>query len=265
MDLGGYEYKWMVVIGMLLFFAVRVAIGYWASRRVATVADYIVAGRRLPVYIAAASIMATWFAAETLMGAASTAYRSGFQGVVFDPFGAVLCLLISGVFFIRLMRRTRYLTVVDFFERRYGQPMGLLGSVAQLAAYFAWTAAQFVAGGHVLNKLLGWPLPVGMLVVGTIVTLYTTMGGMWADTLLDFLQMFFTAGGIALVFWYVLDAVGGWSGLLVNARLRTRSIRSRCFRSPARPDTWAIPVSWAGCTGWPRGSVWDWAALPVRI
>jgi SSS family transporter len=218
MDLGGYEYKWLVLIGILVFFAVRLGIGYWASRMVSNAADYIVAGRRLPVYIAAASIMATWFAAETLMGAAATAYRSGFQGVVFDPFGAVVCLLISGVFFIRLMRRARYLTVVDFFEHRYGKAMGLLGSLAQLGAYFAWTAAQFVAGGHVLHNLLGVPLPVGMLVVGTIVTLYTTMGGMWADTLLDFIQMFFTAGGIALVFFYVLDAVGGWSGMVTDAR-----------------------------------------------
>jgi SSS family transporter len=218
MELGAYQYTWMVLIGILVFFAVRLAIGYWASRMVSDAADYIVAGRRLPVYIAAASIMATWFAAETLMGAAATAYRSGFQGVIFDPFGAVVCLLISGVFFIRLMRRARYLTVVDFFERRYGKAMGFLGSLAQLAAYFAWTAAQFVAGGHVLHKLLGWPLPVGMIVVGTIVTFYTTMGGMWADTLLDFIQMFFTAGGIALVFFYVLDAVGGWSGMLTDAQ-----------------------------------------------
>ncbi|MHB8863423.1 MAG: sodium:solute symporter family transporter, partial [Pirellulaceae bacterium] len=217
MDLGGYEYKWMVLTGMLAFFAVRLAIGYWASRKVANTTDYIVAGRRLPVYIAAASIMATWFAAEALMGAASTAYRSGFQGVIFDPFGAVLCLLISGVFFIRLMRRARYLTVVDFFERRFGPAMGILSSLAQLAAYFAWTAAQFVAGGHVLQQLLGWPLPVGMVVIGTIVTLYTTMGGMLADTLLDFIQMFFSAGGIALLFFFVLQAVGGWSGMVTGA------------------------------------------------
>jgi len=217
MDLGGYDYKWMVLAGIVVFFAVRLAIGYWASRMVSNAADYIVAGRRLPVYIAAASIMATWFAAEALMGAAATAYRSGLQGVVFDPFGAVLCLLISGIFFIRLMRRARYLTVVDFFERRYGRTMGLLGSLAQLAAYFAWTSAQFVAGGHVLHEVLGWPLWAGMAVVGTIVTLYTTMGGMWADTLLDFIQMFFTAGGIALLFFYVLHAVGGWSELMTDA------------------------------------------------
>jgi len=217
MELGNYEYRWLVVAGIALFFAVRMGIGYWASRMVTGAADYIVAGRRLPVYIAAASIMATWFAAEALMGATAKAYRTGLQGVVFDPFGAVLCLVISGVFFIRLMRRARYLTVVDFFERRYGRTMGLLGSLAQLAAYFGWTSAQFVAGGQVVHSVLGWHPALGMVIVAAIVTLYTTMGGMWADTLLDFLQMFFTAGGIALVFFYVLHAVGGWSALVTDA------------------------------------------------
>jgi len=217
MDLGNYPYTGLVLTAIVVFFGVRLAIGYWASRRVSDAADFIVAGRSLPIYIAAASIMATWFAAETLMGAASTAYRYGFQGVVFDPFGAVLCLLVSGVFFIRLMRRAQYLTVVDFFEKRYGKEMSLLASLSQLATYFTWTAAQIVAGGNVLHTLLGWDVSTGMLVVGLIVTFYTTMGGMLADTLLDFIQMFFTAGGITVVFLYVLNAVGGWSGMVTDA------------------------------------------------
>ena len=47
-----------------------------------------------------------------------------------------------------------------------------------------------------VHSLLGWPAWVGVVIVGVIVTGYTTMGGMLADTLLDFIQMFFTAGGI---------------------------------------------------------------------
>jgi SSS family transporter len=218
MDLSSYEHTNLVIVGILVFFAIRVAIGYWASRHVSSAADYIVAGRGLPIYMAAASIMATWFAGETLLGASANAYRYGFQGVVFDPFGAVLCLVVSGLFFIRLMRRARYLTVVDFFEKRYGPQMSLLGSLVQLLTYFIWTAAQIVAGGSILHTLLGWPVEAGMVTVGLIVTVYTTMGGMLADTLLDFIQMFFTAGGITAVFLYVLKAVGGWEGMTAGAR-----------------------------------------------
>lgn len=217
MVLGSYPYVWLVVIFMVAFFAVRLGVGWWASRKVQNTADYVVAGRRLPVYMAAASIMATWFAAETLMGASSTAYQYGFQGVVFDPFGAAACLFISGVFFIRMMRRAKYLTLVDFFERRFNKPMVVLACIAQILTYFAWTGAQIVAGGNIAHALFGWPVEVGMIGIIVIVAAYTTLGGLLADTVLDFIQMFFTAGGITLIFVFMLKAVGGWPGLFENA------------------------------------------------
>ena len=145
LTIGEYPHTGLVLVCILIFFAMRLAVGIWASRQVSASTDYIVAGRRLPIYIAAASIMATWFAAETLMGAASTAYKSGFHGVVFDPFGAVVCLLISGLFFIRLMRRAPLFDGRRLFEKRYGREIEP-ASLSQLATYFAWTAAQFVSG-----------------------------------------------------------------------------------------------------------------------
>ena len=214
MELEGYQYVWLIVVFIVGFFAIRMFVGWWASRKVQVAADYIVAGRRLPVYMVAASVMATWFAAETLMGASSTAYQYGFQGVVFDPFGAAACLFISGFFFTRLMRRAKYLTLVDFFERKYGKVMTILASFAQLITYFVWTGAQMVAAGTIVNALFpSVPVEVGMILVAAWVTGYTMLGGMMADTLLDFMQMFFTAGGITLIFLFVLSEVGGWSGL----------------------------------------------------
>lgn len=72
MDLQGYPYVWLIVTFIVGFFAVRMGVGIWASRKVSNAADYIVAGRRLPIYMVGASVMATWFAAETLMGGPST-------------------------------------------------------------------------------------------------------------------------------------------------------------------------------------------------
>lgn len=214
MEFVGYPYVWLIVLGIVVFFSIRMAVGIWASRRVKNAADYIVAGRRLPIYMVGASVMATWFAAETLMGASSTAYQYGFQGVVFDPFGAAACLFLSGFFFTRLMRRARYLTLVDFFERRFGKGMTILASIAQLATYFVWTGAQMVAAGTIVNALFpSVPIEVGMVVVAVWVTGYTMLGGMLADTLLDFIQMFFTAGGVTLIFLFVLNQIGGFSAL----------------------------------------------------
>ena len=214
MDLQGYQYVWLIVTFIVGFFAVRMGVGIWASRKISNAADYVVAGRSLPIYMVGASVMATWFAAETLMGASSSGYQYGFQGVIFDPFGAAACLFISGFFFTRLMRRARYLTVVDFFEHRYGKWMTIMASIAQLMTYFVWTGAQMVAAGTIVNALFpSVPVQAGMILVAAWVTGYTMLGGMLADTLLDFIQMFFTAGGVALIFGFVLYQVGGWSGL----------------------------------------------------
>ncbi len=178
MVLEGYHSAWLVVTFIVIFFLVRLAVGIWAGSKVQNNTDYIVAGRRLPIYMASASIMATWFAAETLMGASETAYDYGFQGVVFDPFGAAMCLFLSGVFFVRLMRRAKYLTVVDFFERRYNKTMTVLSVIAQMLTYFSWTAAQIVAGGAIVNGLFGIDPAIGMVAIIVVVAAYTSMGGM---------------------------------------------------------------------------------------
>jgi Na+/proline symporter len=101
------------------------------------------------------------------------------------------------------------MTIMDFFQQRYGTLMSVMGTIAQIIGYFGWTAAQIVAGGAILQALLGWDLSVGMVLVAGIVTIYTMAGGLWADTALDFLQMFLTIAGLLIIFTGILWSVGG--------------------------------------------------------
>lgn len=204
-----YEYSGLIIGGIIVILIVRMIIGFWASKRVESNVDYVLAGRRLPLWMAAPSIMATWFAAETLMGSSAEAYQYGFQGVVFDPFGATMCLVIAGIFVVRLARRAQYLTIMDFFEHRYGKTMSVIGTITQIITYFGWTAAQIVAGGAILQALLGWPIQSGMILVAAVVTIYTVIGGLWADTALDFMQMFLTSIGLVMIMAGIISSVGG--------------------------------------------------------
>lgn len=213
----GYEYSGLIIGGIIVILLIRLGIGYWASKRVETTNDYVLAGRRLPIWMAAPSIMATWFAAETLMGSSSEAYKYGLQGVIFDPFGATMCLFLSALLIVRVARRAQYVTIMDFFQQRYGTAMSVVGSIAQIIGYFGWTAAQIVAGGAILQALLGWDLSVGMVLVAGVVTIYTMAGGLWADTALDFMQMFLTMGGLLVIFGGILWAVGGLDSFISMA------------------------------------------------
>lgn len=209
-----YQYSGLIIGGIVVILIIRLIIGFWAAKKVDTNIDYVLAGRRLPLWMAAPSIMATWFAAETLMGSSNEAYQYGFQGVVFDPFGATMCLIIAGIFVVRLARRAQYVTIMDFFQHRYGTAMSVIGTVTQIITYFGWTAAQIVAGGAILQALLGWPLQTGMILVAAVVTFYTMLGGLWADTALDFLQMFLTCAGLIMIMAGILSSVGGLQELL---------------------------------------------------
>ena len=212
-----YEYSGLLIGGIIVILLVRLVIGFWAAKKVETNVDYVLAGRRLPLWMAAPSIMATWFAAETLMGSSAEAYKYGFQGVVFDPFGATMCLVIAGIFVVRLARRAQYVTIMDFFERRYGKTMSVAGTITQIITYFGWTAAQIVAGGSILSALLGWDPATGMILVALVVTFYTMLGGLWADTALDFMQMFLTSAGITIIFIAIVSQVGGLSSFFEMA------------------------------------------------
>ncbi len=142
---------WFVV----LYMAVTIAIGLWAARRVHNSKDYLVAGRSLPLYMSVATVFATWFGAETVLAVSSTFVKDGLRGIVADPFGFSLCLILVAVFFARAFYRMDLLTIGDFYRKRYGHAAELVTSLCITISYLGWTSAQMIALGLVFNMLSG--------------------------------------------------------------------------------------------------------------
>ncbi|MCW5582006.1 MAG: hypothetical protein KIS72_11755, partial [Luteimonas sp.] len=86
---------WFVALYLLL----SVGIGLWAATRVHNTKDFAVAGRSLPLPIVTATVFATWFGAEAVFGVSAQFVKEGLGGVVADPFGSSMCLIIAGFFF----------------------------------------------------------------------------------------------------------------------------------------------------------------------
>ena len=80
-----------VTIGVYLI--VIFALAIWARRRVKNEEDYIVAGRRLPLSLATATLLATWFGAGTLLTATDEIRAEGLRVTALEPYGAGLCLI----------------------------------------------------------------------------------------------------------------------------------------------------------------------------
>ncbi|MDP6039634.1 MAG: sodium:solute symporter, partial [Candidatus Latescibacteria bacterium] len=105
-----------IIVGLSIYVLINLAVGIYAGRRIKDSADFVVAGRRLGIWLATGTLAATWFGTGTVLGAAGAAYKGGFLAVIADPFGAALCLFLAGMFYVRMMRRMGISTIAEFFE-----------------------------------------------------------------------------------------------------------------------------------------------------
>lgn len=204
----------ITILGISIYILIMLVIGYWSSKRIKNLADFLVAGRRLPFYLAVATLFATWFGAGSCMGASGTTYSMGLRGVISDPFAAGLSLILAGFFYVGFLRRLELLTVTDIFGRYYGKGSEIFASILMIPVYIGWLGSQMVALGYILKVLTGIEPSIGIIIGGIIVLVYTFAGGMWAVTLTDFVQIIVLVFGLFIMVPVVLDKVGGIEALI---------------------------------------------------
>jgi len=197
----------MFIVGTGLYFLLMIGIGIFAGRRVNTMEDYLIAGRRLPFYLAVPTIVATWFGAGSCMGVSGTVYSDGFFGVLADPFGCSLGLIIAGIFFASPLRRLKILTISDLLRNAYGNQFERIATLFMIPFYIGTLASQMLAMGYVFQIVSGINPEVGILLGSLIVVIYTVSGGMWAVTITDFIQLGLLIIGLVLLIPVCLDNV----------------------------------------------------------
>jgi Na+/proline symporter len=204
---------------VLLYLLISVGIGLFAATRVHSSKDFAVAGRSLPLPIVTATVFATWFGAEAVLGISATFVKEGLRGVVADPFGSSMCLILAGLFFAPRLYRLNILTVGDYYRLRYDRTVEVLCTLAVVASYFGWVAAQFKVLGLVLNAVTdgGISQPVGIVIGAAIVLTYTVFGGMFSVAILDFVQISVIMGGLLYLSSVVSGLTGGVSAVIEHA------------------------------------------------
>jgi SSS family transporter len=209
----------MLIWFVVLYLLVSVGIGLYAATRVHNAKDFAVAGRHLPLPIVTATVFATWFGAETVLGISATFVKEGMGGVVADPFGAALCLILAGLFFASKLYRMNLLTIGDFYRLRYNRAVELIAAVCIVVSYLGWVSAQIMALGLVFNVVSGGAVSqeMGMVIGAFIVLTYTTFGGMWSVALLDFVQMTIIMCGMLFIAWFVSGMTGGVGVVVAHA------------------------------------------------
>jgi Na+/proline symporter len=197
-----------VVWGIVGYILAQLAIGVAVSKRIRTETDYLVAGRSLGPVLAAFSVFATWFGAETCIGAAGAVYERGLAGGSADPFGYGLCVILAGVIFAVPLWRLRLTTLADVFRLRFDVSVERLAVLLMVPASIFWAAAQVRAFGQVLALASGFEIDAMITFATVVVIAYTMFGGLLADAWTDVFQGTALIIGLAVLVWRIFAVEG---------------------------------------------------------
>ncbi|BFM13449.1 sodium:solute symporter family protein [Simiduia litorea] len=209
----------MLLEFVVVYLVFSIGLGLYAAMKVTNTEDYISAGRSLPMMVVIAMVFATWFGAETVLGIPATFMEENLGGLISDPFGTTLCLILFGLLLARPLYRMHLLTLGDYYRNRFNRPIEIAVSIAIAASYLGWVSAQVVALGLVFNVLTDGALSMqnGILLGIFIVTLYTLFGGMWSVAITTSFQMVVIVLGLLWIAWLVADLTGGVAPVIEHA------------------------------------------------
>jgi SSS family solute:Na+ symporter len=190
---------WLVAAYLVL----TLCLGIAASRMIKGISDFFSASRRLPFLLSSFALFAFWYGSETIFGASAEFLENGLLGVIEDPFGGALCLLLFGLVLVRPLYRQNLLTLGDLFRKAFGQHVEYLSALFMLPTFIGYIAAQLLALSILFEAVFGIDPVYGKLLSALIVTVYTASGGMWAVSLTDFVQSLVIMAGMVLLTYYL--------------------------------------------------------------
>ncbi|MCA9669956.1 MAG: sodium:solute symporter family protein [Myxococcales bacterium] len=199
----------LVYVVVAAYLLGMLALGLWAARaRIESADDFMVAGRRLPWFVIAATLAATEVGGGSSMGVVAKAYGAWGLGAAWYIWAMALTFVVIALLAPRLIE-SRVRTIPQYFEQRYDRPSALVTASLMIVALVGLTTVQTMATGLLASTLLGIRYGSAALLSGAVVTLYTAFGGMWSVSLTDVAQWILIVVGMACALPFAISRAGG--------------------------------------------------------
>ncbi|HJJ43575.1 MAG TPA: sodium:solute symporter family protein [Methanocorpusculum sp.] len=204
----------VTVVLIVVYFFVLLGIGVWASRKIKTSEDYMLAGRSLGFWLFTLLIVCSICSGMTLVGTSGFGFASGWPGIweqIFVPLSAAFCIIFFGSKLNRIGRKSGCMTIVDYFSLRYENKRELraLSALASIAVSLVYLVGQYTAISIVLIWAFGLEHWQALLIAGVIITAYTVIGGLYAISWTGLIQGLILIFGVLLVSPFILTYAGG--------------------------------------------------------
>lgn len=231
-----------VLIGIAVYIVAQLAIGVAVTKRMAGESDFFLAGRSLGYSLSTFSIFATWFGAETCIGAAADAYEHGVSLGTAEPFAYAMCLLLMGwVFAVPLWNR-KLVTLADLFRTRYSPLVERTAALIMVPTTLLWAGAQIRAFGQVIATSSTVGVDAAIAGAAAVVIIYTVTGGLLADAVTDLVQGVALIAGLVWVAWAVVESSGGAAAFGADLNLAAIKVWPEEMSLLDVLEAWSIPV-----------------------
>ena len=233
---------WIIVFS---YFTLSLFVGVWASKQAGRdTKSFFLAGRNMPWWLLGVSMVATTFSTDTPNLVTDLVRQNGVSGN-WGGWAFLLTGMLTVFVYAKLWHRSGVLTDIEFYELRYsGKAAAFLRGFRAL--YLGLVFNVLVMGAVSLAAIkfgeivLGWPGWLTLTIACSITLAYSTLGGLKAVIITDFVQFILAMVGSiwAMIYILSLDEVGGLSNLLAH-----NNVIDKLALIPdlSNPDVW-VPV-----------------------
>lgn len=211
------------LIAVIIYLLFMAGIGVYFSRtEIKDGDDFMVAGRRLPLFVVIGTLLATFVGSGTVVGGASFIYQYGPFAAIFNLGGGIVGAVIL-YFIASKVRKSEINTVPQLMEKRFGKITRFIASIIILFAFIGITAYQFTGGAYVLQLTTGMSLEWGAIIICILVIFLTVSGGLFSVAYSDALSAVLIVLGFIIGVPFALNAAGGFEGLSLSLPEHTKT------------------------------------------
>ena len=226
------------------YFLALIGMGLAFFRRSESDADFFLARRKIPWWVAGVSIFGTQLSAITFMAIPATAYQADWVYIL----GQATIVLLAPVIiyaYLPFFRRLQVTTAYEYLEQRFNVAVRLVGSASFVLLQLGRMGIVIFLPAIALTAVTGMNIYMAILLMGLLSTLYTALGGIEAVIWSDVLQVVVLLGGALLSLVLIAISVdGGLSGIISTASGHGKLRIANLTWSHTEAALWVVVIGW---------------------
>ena len=230
------------VVLIVIYAAFVLVIGFLLRRQMVGTAEFFLAGRSMPAWVAGLAFLSANLGAQEMIGMAASGAKYGILTSHFYWVGAIPAMAFVGVFMMPFYYGSRARSVPEYLKLRFDEKTRGFNALTFAVMTVFSSGISMYAMGALLALLLGWNIHASIAASALVVLLYITLGGLTSAIYNEVLQFFLIVFGFAPVVYLGLRDAGGWQGL--TARIPDTFVHSWTYL--ARADANPMGVEWFG-------------------